>query len=365
MPHLSTLCASTLATCLLAATACPSAVSQSPQQQSRSPSSSVAAREADRAQDKIAQYPGAPYEDSKGNQWFSTVTKGIIRFDGEEFVTFGTKDGLAGLTVRGIMEDTDGVLWIATNGGVSLFDGTTFRTLTDYGEIDVTRTFSKEGDHRDVWEITRDKNGTVWIATLDGLFRYGDKSFAQFPLPVESPKGSYEFAPKMVYSIFEDKKGRLWFGTDGSGAVCYDGKSMTVYTVESHGLCSDRVCTIFEDSRGDFWFGTSDGGVSRYDGDSFTTHLRSSTFSKHTGWGRFMSIHEDRTGGVWFGVSSAGGGVYLYDGKTFRYFSVEDGLGTGGVPSIRSDRKGNLWFGTTAGVFRFDGKRFIRLTRKG
>ncbi len=357
----SALCAPMLVACLLACTSRTPGSPKGPQGQSDSPSTAAAPTAGD--EDQIAQYPGAPYEDSKGNLWFSTVTQGIIRFDGKEFVTLGMAEGLAGQTVRGIQEAADGVLWIATNGGVSLFDGEAFRTLTDYGEIDVIRTFSKEGDHRDVWEILKDRSGVVWIATLDGVFRHDGTSFVRFPLPVESPKGAYEFAPRMVYSIFEDKKGRLWFGTDGSGAVCADGKAMTVYTVESHGLCSNRICTIFEDSRGDVWFGTSDGGVSRKAGKSFTTHLRSSTFSKHTGWGRFMAIHEDRAGGVWFGVSSAGGGVHRYDGKEFRHFSVEDGLGTGGVPSIRSDRKGNLWFGTTSGVFRFDGQRFIRLSK--
>lgn len=359
----SAVCAPAILTALLTCASGCTEYAAGRQNQSDSPFPTVATGQA--APNMIAQYPGAPYEDSQGNFWFSTVTKGIIRFDGKEFVTFGLKEGLAGHIVRGILEDADGVLWIATNGGVSLFDGKTFRTLTDYGEIEVMRTFAKEGDHRDVWDILRDKNGDVWIATLDGVFRHDGTSFARFPLSVESPKGSYEFAPKMVYSIFEDKKGRLWFSTDGSGAVCYNGETMTVYTVASHGLCSNRICTTLEDSRGDFWFGTSDGGVSRKAGESFTTHMRSSTFSKHTGWGRIMSIHEDRTGGVWFGVSSAGGGVYRYDGKAFRYFSVKDGLGTGGVPSIRSDRQGNLWFGTTSGVFRFDGVRFTRLSKEG
>lgn len=313
---------------------------------------------------QLARYPGAPLEDRDGNLWFSTVLEGLIRHDGTQFVTFTTADGLASDSVRDILEDDDGVLWIATTGGLSRYDGESFTTLTEYGDAPVTYTFTKEGDHRDVWDVLRDRQGSLWIATAGGVFRHDGTAFVPFPLPVVAAEESFEFTPKMVYCIFEDADGALWFGTDGAGAVRHDGSSMVVYTTQD-GLCSDRVCAILQDSRGDFWFGTSDGGVSRYDGRSFTTHLRSATFSEHTGWGRFMDILEDRSGHVWFGVASAGGGVHRFDGEAFEYFSREEGLGDGGVPSIREDRSGNVWLGTTSGVFRFDGQRFVHFAKGG
>ncbi len=314
---------------------------------------------------QLAQYPGAPFQDRNGDLWFSTVLEGLIRYDGEEFVNFTTADGLAGNGVRDIVEDEDGILWFATTGGVSLYDGESFITLTDYGDIPLTYSFTEHGDHRDIWDIAKDRNGTWWIATLDGVFRLEGAKFVPFPLPVVATKPNYEFTPKMVYSIYEDRDGTLWFGTDGAGAVSYDGTNTTIYTAKKDGLCSDRVCTILEDSRGDFWFGTSSGGVSRYDGSAFTTHLRSPTYSEHTGWGRYMGIHEDRAGHVWFGVASAGGGVYRFDGTTFHYLSEREGLGESRIASIREDRSGNIWLGSTAGVFRFDGQRFLNFTRDG
>lgn len=351
-------------TALLAFPIAQDAESPSPQvAASEEPSSSLREIDSDGLPVELAQYPGAPFGDSHGNQWFSTVGEGLIRYDGEEFAIFTTKEGLAGNTLRGIVEDDDGLLWIATSGGVSTFDGESFTTLTDYGDIPLTYTFTEEGDHRDIWEILQDRHGTWWIATLDGVFRHDGTRFIPFPLPVIGSKEKSEFTPKMVYTIYEDKDGVLWFGTDGAGVVSYDGTTTQVYTVKEHGLSSDRVCAILQDSRGHFWFGTSDGGVSRYDGKAFTTHLRSETFSKHTGWGRYMAILEDKSGHVWFGASMAGGGVHRYDGKDFRYFSVEDGLGTGGVPSIREDSAGTLWVGTTAGVFRLDGDRFVRFVK--
>jgi ligand-binding sensor domain-containing protein len=45
----------------------------------------------------------------------------VSRFDGKSFVNFTTAEGLAGNSVKKILEDKSGNLWFATNGGVSKF----------------------------------------------------------------------------------------------------------------------------------------------------------------------------------------------------------------------------------------------------
>ena len=312
---------------------------------------------------QIAQYPGAPFEDRNGNLWFATVLEGVFRFDGKEFVNFTKKDGLGSDMIRNIVQDDDGTIWIATTNGLTKYDGASFTMMTKYGGIKSKAGFSEHGFHRDLWDILIDKRGELWITTMDGVFQFDGDKFSRFPMPVIATKKKFEFTPKMVYCVYEDKDGDLWFGTDGAGVVRYNGKTTVVYTSEADGLSSDNVCKIYQDSRGDYWFGTSNGGVSRYDGNTFTTHLRNKEYSKHTGWGRFMSIFEDRQRNVWFGASQTGGGVYRYDGNSFVYLSEKDGLGTGGVPSIREDRSGNIWFGTTTGVYYLDGEKFINFTK--
>lgn len=320
--------------------------------------------EIEQAPVQISEYPEAPLEDRHGNLWFCTAFDGLIRYDGREFVSFTTKDGLASNTVRDILEDEDGILWIATAGGLSSYDGESFTTLTEYENGPFTYgSFGKEGNHRELWDVLKDRQGHLWIATMDGVFRHNGTSFSHFPLPVIAAPTSFEFTSNMVYCIFEDQDGTLWFGTDGAGVVSYDGSTMVVYTEKEDGLCSDRVCSILQDRQGNFWFGTSGGGVSRYDGSAFTTHLRSTTFSEHFGWGRFMALLEDSAGLIWLGGST--GGVHRYDGKSFQYFSDKEGLGPGGIISIREDRSGNVWIGSTAGVHHFDGEKFINFTRSG
>lgn len=312
---------------------------------------------------QIAKYPSTPLEDRNGNLWFSTAFEGAIRFDGTEFTTFSTEDGLPSNTVRDILEDDDGTLWITTAGGLVRHDGKSFVAMTNYPDVAPNFTLGDRADHLDVWDVLRDRNGKLWIATLAGIFWLDGDVFSSLPLPTPETPPDYQFTPKMVYDIFEDDDGALWFGTDGAGVVRYDGERMTIFTAKTHGLTSDRVCTTIQDRRGDYWFGTSDGGVSRYDGSTFTTHLKNTVHSEAMGWGRVMAIHEDREGYLWFGRIGPVRGATRYDGETFRHFSEKDGLGDGHIASIDEDRKGNLWFGTTGGVYRFDGKTFVNFTK--
>jgi len=60
--------------------------------------------------------------DSTGNKWFGT-SEGISRFDGTDWTTYTTDDGLVCNFVNSIAIDSDGNIWFGTNHGVSSLDG--------------------------------------------------------------------------------------------------------------------------------------------------------------------------------------------------------------------------------------------------
>jgi sugar lactone lactonase YvrE len=62
---------------------------------------------------------------------------------------------------------------------------------------------------------------------------------------------------KFVHCITVDRKGRVWFGTNG-GAYVYDGKTLTNIS-ERDGLPNNAVSCILEDKSGNIWFGTFTG----------------------------------------------------------------------------------------------------------
>lgn len=68
------------------------------------------------------------------------------------------------------------------------------------------------------------------------------------------------------------------------------------------------------------------------------------------------SIFEDSQGRFWFGSHQEG--VCLFDGRTFIYYTVADGLIGNQIRSIQEDAAGVVWFGTDRGITSFDGKTF-------
>ncbi|MBT4500315.1 MAG: hypothetical protein HOC74_21490, partial [Gemmatimonadetes bacterium] len=68
-------------------------------------------------------------EDREGQLWIGTEG-GVSRYDGERFVTYTTQDGLPNNRVVSLLEDQEGQLWIGTEGGVSRYDGERFVTYT-------------------------------------------------------------------------------------------------------------------------------------------------------------------------------------------------------------------------------------------
>lgn len=67
------------------------------------------------------------------------------------------------------------------------------------------------------------------------------------------------------------------------------------------------------------------------------------------------SIFQDSKGNYWFG--SLQEGVAVYNGKSFRYLSSNDGLTDNQIHSIQEDKEGIIWFDTQQGVSSYDGTR--------
>lgn len=66
------------------------------------------------------------------------------------------------------------------------------------------------------------------------------------------------------------------------------------------------------------------------------------------------AIFQDSKGNYWFGSHNEG--VGFYNGKSFKYFTINEGLADNQIRTIQEDKNGNIWFGTASGVRSYDGK---------
>jgi signal transduction histidine kinase/ligand-binding sensor domain-containing protein len=119
------------------------------------------------------------------------------------------------------------------------------------------------------------------------------------------------------------------------------------------------VFCIFQDSRGFMWFGTK-GGLSRYDGYSFTTFKYNPSDSTSLSQGYPFVIHECRSGVLWIGMNN--GIVNLYDPETASFNHLDNlaqiplDFDRVQVRTIFEESDSVHFVGTAgAGMFRFHG----------
>ncbi len=74
------------------------------------------------------------------------------------------------------------------------------------------------------------------------------------------------------------------------------------------------------------------------------------------------AIFQDRKGNYWFG--SLREGVAVYNGKSFTYFTSNDGLTDNQIHSIQEDKLGIIWFSTQHGVSSYNGSIITNHTKE-
>ena len=72
-----------------------------------------------------------------------------------------------------------------------------------------------------VYNITKDKQGFLWIATADGLNRFDGVQMKIYKPSVENKKGTYQ--GRIIRSkLVEDQLEQIWFFSSGSGLYSYN-----------------------------------------------------------------------------------------------------------------------------------------------
>ena len=78
---------------------------------------------------------------------------------------------------------------------------------------------SKNGlSHNTVRSITQDKQGFIWIGTLNGLNRYDGHEF----VTMQPQFNSFYFADNRIKKTIEDDKGYIWVFSTLETVACYD-----------------------------------------------------------------------------------------------------------------------------------------------
>jgi ligand-binding sensor domain-containing protein/signal transduction histidine kinase len=313
-------------------------------------------------------------QDSNGDLWLATDGAGVCRLRQGKFEYFTEKDGLIGNMVRAVCIDDKGLVWFGTRNGVSYFDGVSFRSLD-----------TAIAQPRNVSDIFVDRKQQLWFCTFgEGAFKYDGKNFLNYNethglinnwirSAIEDEDGNIWFASKFGICkfdgkrfqpfteanglpadnsnvMFEDGERNIWIGSDGKGLCKFLGETFTYLTTKDR-LSSNIVLSIVEDKENDLWFSTFGKGITRKHDTVNTYYTNENGLPNNIVWASLR----DRNQKLWFCTSD---GVSMFDGSTFRNYSINDGLSARIVYAVCEDHRGRLWFGTSAGVSVFEKDSF-------
>jgi ligand-binding sensor domain-containing protein len=256
--------------------------------------------------------------DARDTLWVVTADHTLHRIRGGRATSYRLPPGVvgeAGTTLA--FEDSDGGLWIA--------NPTAFVTYVRDG-VPVTYDRRDNIETNSVASFYQDREGTVWLGTLDGLRRVRHVAF-------RTVSESDGLSSDNVYSILEDRSGTVWVGTWGGGLNAVRDGAIVKYYAED-GLMSNRILALFEDRDGRIWVGAHGGMNVIEDG-------RIAPFATDLDLTNVYAIHRDVGGAMWLATDR--GVVRIVDGKS-EAFTVSDGLPGVPVTAIVEDREETIWF---------------------
>ncbi|WP_175483555.1 hybrid sensor histidine kinase/response regulator [Amphritea atlantica] len=214
--------------------------------------------------------------------------------------------------------------------------------------------------HNSVFHVLQDRQGFIWMTTVEGINRYDGITMTTFMPQARGSKST----PQFYQTMLEGRDGTLWFCNYGAGLVRYDPEndSWKYYQHDENNpnsLANDTLWLLYEDRDGILWVSTFN-GLSRFDPatEQFTNYLHNPDDPNSLGGTVAGQVIQNDDGSFW--VGTFGGGLDKFDPASgvFTHYRHDpddpDSLSDDGVDTIWKDPDGTLWVGTANGLNHFD-----------
>ncbi|MCC7265452.1 MAG: hypothetical protein IT369_23350 [Candidatus Latescibacteria bacterium] len=271
------------------------------------------------------------YQDSQGLVWIATADGGVSRFDGVHFDNLSMAEGLPHPTVTSIAE-WEGLLWFGTfGGGLASWDGRRFAVYTTAQGL----------PSDDILKLRVSAEGRLVVMTLRGVGWFaGGRCQERLETLAGRPVGP-------VYDLLADGCGEQWLATLEHGVISTAGRRLQATTPEGRDILH-HAWNLTRDLQGDLWI------ASNYvEATAYALHCRPGQARPEVheiagagGQGPLKygvrHVRADNRGWVWHACR----GVFVFDGEGWQQLAIPlQGREFADVRLSYEDREGNIWLG--------------------
>lgn len=259
------------------------------------------------------------------------------------FRHFSVEDGLSSNSVRAIMQDKYGFLWIGTEEGLNRYDGIMIKSYSICPQAAGKYISSLYGTKKN-----------IWIGTDEGIYiyAYATETFTYFDLTTPNNVR----ITSIVNHILQDKDGNLWFSTNGQGLFRYN---LSKNYLEQYEFTSafGIVASTMADSDNQIWALTNQGESGVYKLNKAENKFEPFGLLYNAGnhHSQALAMLEDSEQTLWLGTWECGlQKIDKYTRQTTTYLHPTDGKGVTHIHSLMEYAPHQLLIGSDDGLLLFN-----------
>ncbi|MGA2246073.1 MAG: two-component regulator propeller domain-containing protein [Verrucomicrobiota bacterium] len=250
------------------------------------------------------------------------------------FRSWEENQGLLQRPVRAIAQTRDGYIWVAGGNDLYRFDGLKF--------VSFAPPFSPARGR--VQALFGDRRGALWAGTTGGLQCWLNGSWSERSTRDGLPSNS-------VTCLNEDGSGRLWAGTEGGLVILQDGRF--VPPANSQAIAGGSVTALFKDRQGAMWVAIRKQGVFAYHDGQFVP-VTDAADAPLLSTARGLLV--DQNGCLW--LAAGENAVLRRDQAGWHHYRLPKRLAGSLVNALAEEPDGTIWAGAPGGLFQFSGGQF-------
>ncbi len=294
------------------------------------------------------------FRDREGGFWIGTFFGGLNYYNEkysnlEYYYPSGASNSLVGNAVSSFLKTGNHYLWVGTeDAGLNLFN-TQDKTFKRYPFSPNQEKLSYHNIHA----LYQDKFKNIWVGIYTGGLNVLNPETGKIKRYISNPQNSHSLSDNSVYSIDEDREGRIWVSTI-SGLNLYNPKTDDFTRVQDKNLLKTTIYQVYQDKSRTLWIATYDNGLVKMDTAGKTTRFMMNSSANSITSNKVISILDDDQGNLWLSTDGGGLNIFNIKNETFIDGNKKFGIASDVVFGVVKQNQNFFWLSTNKGIYEVD-----------